>query len=191
MRSRRCPLPSSRAGRRYALRLDFSTAAPQPACSLNWESFSVDRQRIPSQYLYPVGDGGATQVPQPRRATEAIDPFSYEFGKGQSQHGLDLPRTDQGPLQVGYRSIHLGTGVTRFRTQCHTWSRATGDNKVEVRIDAPDGPLLGTFIAPPSDTPVPVEMPLTRKVVGIHDLYLINIQDPGNQWVTFKEFRFE
>jgi len=179
------------AGRRYALRLDFSTTSPQPACSLNWESFSVDRQRIPSQYLYPVGDGGATQVPQPRRATEAIDPFSYEFGKGQSQHGLHLPRTDQGPLQVGYRSIDFGNGVSRFRTQCHTWSRAEGDNKVEVRIDAPDGPLLGTFIAPPSDTPVPVEMPLMQKVVGIHDLYLINIQDPGNQWVTIKEFRFE
>jgi hypothetical protein len=179
------------AGKRYSIRLDFSTGTQQPGCSLNWESFSVDRQRIPQAYLYPVGDGRAAEVPQPRPATEAIDPFSFEFGKGQVQRGLHLPRTDRASELVGYRRIEFGKGVSKFRVQCHTWSKATGDNKVEIRIDAPDGPLLGTFVAPPSDAPVPVEMPITQKVTGLHDLYLINVRDAGNQWVTFKVFRFE
>jgi hypothetical protein len=43
------------AGTRYPLRLEFQTTSDHPACSLNWESFSQERERIPPGYLYPNG----------------------------------------------------------------------------------------------------------------------------------------
>lgn len=42
-----------RAGRRYSMRLEYTTSAEYPALSLNWDSFSQERERIPPAYLYP------------------------------------------------------------------------------------------------------------------------------------------
>jgi hypothetical protein len=196
------------AGKRYAIRLDFSTAASQPACNLNWESFSMDRQRVPKAYLYPVGDGGQVQVPQPRPATQAIDATTFSNSQGKFigvNFGLlhlpldsTYPANDSTPAWVGYEKIDFGTGVSRFIVKSSTWSGSKGENKVEVRLDAPDGPLVGTFIAAPApgDKPEQVVMPVTQKVTGVHDVYLVNIRDnpnlvAGNQWANISDFHFE
>ena len=41
------------AGERVSVRLEYRTSSDKPACSLNWDSFSRDRERIPPRYLYP------------------------------------------------------------------------------------------------------------------------------------------
>jgi hypothetical protein len=41
------------AGERYPIRLDFRTTQEQPRISLNWDSFSQERERIPTAHLYP------------------------------------------------------------------------------------------------------------------------------------------
>lgn len=196
------------AGKRYAIRLDFSTAAPQPVCNLNWESFSIDRQRVPKVYLYPVGDGGQVQVPQPRPATQAIDATTFSTSQGKFinvNYGLlhlpldsTYPVNDSTPAWVGYDKIDFGTGVSRFIVKSSTWSGSKGENRVEVRLDSPDGPLVGTFVAAPAplDKPEQVAMPVTQKITGVHDVYLVNIRDDphlvaGNQWANISEFRFE
>jgi len=46
------PMPLE-AGRRYDIRLEFVSILTAPKVSLNWESPSQDRQRIPTPYLYP------------------------------------------------------------------------------------------------------------------------------------------
>ena len=46
------PMPLA-AGRRYDIRIEFVSTGEQPSISLNWESPTQDRQRIPMQYLYP------------------------------------------------------------------------------------------------------------------------------------------
>jgi hypothetical protein len=185
------------AGKRYAIRLDLSTTAENPECSLNWESFSIDRERIPSAYLYPVGDGGKVQFDPPRLATKPIDPNNYSFSKGiVDQEGglMRLTRTESGPVSVGYQRLDFRTGVTRLKAQCHTWSGVSGGKKVEVHLDAPDGPLLGVLVVPSADGPTDAVLPLKQKVSGIHDLYLINLWEPhpGNtQWAAFSGFLFE
>lgn len=186
------------AGRRYALRLDFSTAAPQPACSLNWESFSVDRQRIPSQYLYPIGDGGATEVPQRRPATAAIDPASFFVANGATVPGrlhLEIREgVPKGPIHVAYQRIDFGTGVMKFLVKCHSWEKsAPYASKIEVRLDAPDGRLLGSYYSPPANGPTHVAMPIEQPVTGLHDLYFVLIPRApyGAYWVEFSDFRFE
>jgi hypothetical protein len=41
------------AGERYPIRLDYRTTGEEPGVSLNWDSPSVERQRIPTAHLYP------------------------------------------------------------------------------------------------------------------------------------------
>jgi hypothetical protein len=64
---------------------------------------------------------------------------------------------------------------------------------VEVRLDAPDGPLLGVLVVPSADAPTETVLQLSQKVTGVHDLYLINIQagDSNTQWTAFNGFHFE
>jgi len=185
------------AGKRYSIRLDMSTSAEKPECSLNWESFSIDRERIPSNFLYPVGDGGNVSLNQPRLATKPVDPINFSFSNGSTdlEGGiLRLSRSENGPISVGYERLDFGTGVTRLKAQCFTWVGVPGGKKVEVRLDAPDGPLLGVLVVPSADAPTDTVLQLNRKVTGIHNLYLINVWEPagGNtQWAAFKWFHFE
>ena len=185
------------AGKRYSIRLDLSTTAENPECSLNWESFSIDRERIPMACLYPVGNGGNVQLDPPRLATKPVDPINFSFSKGivdQEGGTLRLTRTENGPVSVGYQRLDFGTGVTLLKAQCHTWSGFPGGKKVEVRLDAPDGPLLGVLVVPSADTPINTVLQLKQKVSGVHNLHLINLWEPhpGNtQWAAFSGFRFE
>ncbi|MCX7396082.1 MAG: PA14 domain-containing protein [Planctomycetales bacterium] len=185
------------AGKRYAIRLDLSTTAENPEVSLNWESFSIDRERIPKEFLYPVGDGGKIQLNQARLATKPIDPINFSYSKGATdlEGGiLRLLRSENGPISVGYERLDFGTGVTRLKAQCFTWVGVPGGKKVEVRLDAPDGPLLGVLVVPSADTPTDTVLELNHNVAGVHDLYLTNIWEPngGNtQWAAFSGFRFE
>jgi hypothetical protein len=41
------------AGERYAVRLEYRATSAYPALSLNWDSFTQERERIPTAYLYP------------------------------------------------------------------------------------------------------------------------------------------
>jgi hypothetical protein len=184
------------AGKRYAIRLDMSTTAENPEVSLNWESFSIDRERIPKEFLYPVGDGGEVQCDQPRLATKPIDPVDFTFRKGvvDLEGGLmRLTRSENGPISVGYERIDFGAGVTRLKAQCFTWVGVPGGKKVEVRLDAPDGPLLGVLVVPSADAPTDTVLILNQKVTDVHDLYLINIQagDSNSQWAAFHGLYFE
>ena len=107
---------------------------------------------------------------------------------------MRLTRTESGPVSVGYQRLDFRTGVTRLKAQCHTWSGVSGGKKVEVHLDAPDGPLLGVLVVPSADGPTDAVLPLKQKVSGIHDLYLINLWEPhpGNtQWAAFSGFLFE
>jgi hypothetical protein len=100
----------------------------------------------------------------------------------------------KGPILAGYQSIDFGTGVTRFVVKCHSWVKSgAADQKVEVRVDAADGPLLGAFHSPPGDGPADVVMPVATPVTGVHDLYLLLVPPRpfGAYWVNIKEFRFE
>jgi hypothetical protein len=185
------------AGKRYAIRLDLSTTAETPEVSLNWQSISIDRERIPKEFLYPIGDGGQIQLNQPRLATKPIDPINYFFTKGVVEHEgglMRLTRSENGPISVGYERLDFGTGVTRLKAQCFTWVGVPGGKKVEVRLDAPDGPVLGVLVVPSADAPTDSVLQLNQKVIGVHDLYLINIWEPngGNtQWAAFSGFHFE
>jgi len=43
------------AGKRVSIRLEYASAGPEPgSLSLNWDSFTQERQRIPTAFLYPA-----------------------------------------------------------------------------------------------------------------------------------------
>jgi len=184
------------AGKRYAIRLDLSTQAPAPTCSLNWESFSIDRERIPQRYLYPDPDIGKHLLPEAYPVARGINLIDFSVSEGPidaraARLPLQLPRSENGPVVVGYQGLDFGTGVTRLRASCHTWINGKIPKKVEVRLDGPDGPVLAVLDVPPANTPQEVVVPLSQAVSGVHDLYLINLREGSLQWAEFSELRFE
>lgn len=182
------------AGRRYALRLDLQTDKKAPTASLNWESLSLDRERIPQRNLYPVGDGGVDDPDdQPRPATRPLDlrTFFASQGSVDTRGGATLGRSEAGPVWVGYRRLDFGSGVTRLLARAHTWAGIPNPTRVEVRLDAPDGPLLGVLDVPPANGPQEISLDFETPVSGLHDLYLINIRDSHNQWAAFSHLHFE
>lgn len=44
-----------KAGERVPVQLDYRTTMKQPHISLNWDSFSMERERLPTAFLYPIG----------------------------------------------------------------------------------------------------------------------------------------
>jgi hypothetical protein len=65
------------AGERVPVQLDFRTTSEKPACSLVWESCTQERERIPTEFLYPVSIEVATQ-PEMRPATDRIEAESFD-----------------------------------------------------------------------------------------------------------------
>jgi len=182
------------AGRRYAIRLDLQTDKKAPTASLNWESHSLDRERIPQRYLYPVGDGGVDDPDdQPRPATAPLDlrTFFASHGAVDTRSGVTLGRTEGGSVWVGYRRLDFGDGAAQLLARAHTWSGIPNPTRVEVRLDAPDGPLLGILDVPPADGPREMSLDLETTPTGIRDLYLINVRDRNDQWAAFTALRFE
>jgi len=181
------------AGKRYPIRLDFSTESEGTSCNLMWESFSIDRQRIPTENIYPMGDGGPA-LTNVRDAHRRIDSATLFVNRGQIQlteTGLELGRTEAGPVTVGYERLDFGNGAKRISTKCHTWAGITQPTLVELRLDSPDGPLIATLNIPPSDQPREIVQDLKSPISGLHDLYFINIRDTNNQWAFFEWFNFE
>jgi len=46
------PLPLT-AGQRYTMRIEFTGGGPNAHLHLEWESFTQEREHIPSNYLHP------------------------------------------------------------------------------------------------------------------------------------------
>jgi len=59
------PLASA-AGDRHTIKVQLDARSDEPNLSLNWESLSMDRQRVPRRYLYPAPAELPIDNPQPQ-----------------------------------------------------------------------------------------------------------------------------
>ncbi|MFW6061058.1 MAG: PA14 domain-containing protein, partial [Phycisphaeraceae bacterium] len=177
-----------RAGERYTVQLDYHTIREHPVCSLNWESFSVDRERIPQRYLYPAGLD-TIETPDPRPATARINAGSFDV-----QSGEITPRYAAGRLvdriwglrqrgfgksgaYLGYRRIDFGDGVSRLRVRAR--GRPSGNAEYDVtlafRLGSPDGRTIATFAMHDRSKGMPERtVSVGEDVAGVHDLYVVN-----------------
>lgn len=188
------------AGRRYAVKLDFYTTHDHPACSLNWESPSLDRRRIPSEFLYPDSEPRIATEPDARPATERVDAITFDEQSGDlgpkdvrgSIGGLRQRALGKSGAWVGYRRVDFGAGVSRVRLEATGNPAGRGDYPVTLtlRLDAPDGPTIAT-VALTSDGPVETTTALANELSGTHDVYVVNTTEKGWHFVQLYGFRFE
>jgi hypothetical protein len=186
------------AGERYTVQLDFFTSHPHPACSLNWESLSLDRERIPTRYLYPDTNAPVAREPDARPATHRIQARTFDEQSGDISAG-DVGGAIRGLRQrglgvsgawLGYHRIDFGRGVGTLRVRAGGRPAGRGDYTVTLtfRLDAPDGPPVAK-VQLAEDTAT-IEVPV-EGLAGTHDLYVENTTARHWHFIRFYWFAFE
>ncbi len=188
------------AGRRYPVQLDFYTRQDHPACSLNWESPSLDRRRIPTEFLYPEPVPKVVSEPNARPATERIDAITFDRQSGDinpkdvrdSISGLRQRALGKSGAWVGYHQIDFGAGVSQVRLEATGNPAGRGEYPVTltVRLDAPDGPNIA-IVALTSDGPIEKWTSLAKTVSDRHNVYIVNTTERSWHFVRLHGFRFE
>ncbi|MFW6058811.1 MAG: FlgD immunoglobulin-like domain containing protein [Phycisphaeraceae bacterium] len=198
-----------RAGERYTVQLDYHTAHEHPVCSLNWESFSLDRQRIPQRHLYPVEIDIAEQ-PDARPATASINAGTFDTQSGDITRrfatgrltdriwGLRQRGMARRGAHLGFRRIDFGDGVSRVHVRAGGVSNGGFDITLEFRLGSPDGPTVATLILNDERGGNWTQMPeravsVSDEATGVHDLYLVNTttETKHGHHLLLHSFRFE
>ena len=191
-----------KAGRRYDVQLDFFARHPHPACSLNWESPNIDRQRIPRRYLYPA-DIKHQPAPAPRPATQRIEARTFDDASDHIKAGTVRGRTIRGVRQrgfgttgayLGYQRIDFGQGVSRVRAEVGGRPAGDGDFNVtlEFRLGSPDGRTIATVQFNDRDSsPGKEKTAEVKNVTGVHSLYVVNATEKRWHFLGFRSFQFE
>jgi hypothetical protein len=186
------------AGKRYAIQLDYTTSQDQPAVSLNWESPSFDRERIPTRFLSPVLN--APIQTQLRKATDYIDAPSFDIDSGHMQDWLTDEFSVLGERQwgfgatgsyMGYQAVDFAEGVSTLHIQAG--GAPSGENltypvKIAFRLDGPNGPTIAEVILKREVQTIQIP---TIHVTGVHDVYAVNTTTTEWHYMDFRWFRFE
>ncbi|MFP4026514.1 MAG: PA14 domain-containing protein [Candidatus Brocadiia bacterium] len=186
-----------RAGKRYSIQLDFKSEQLYPACSLNWESSSIDRRRIPQKYLYPA-EIEVADKPDVRDARTRIPAFTFDetnietddrrnYTRGLRQRGIGTSGA-----YLGFKRIDFGEGSTKLKAMAR--GNPAGRNKFDVSFTFKIDNLDGSAIAKVSmrDGKMrerPVE--LKKKISGIHDVYVVNTSPKRWHFIGLKYFVFK
>lgn len=198
-----------RAGERYTVQLDYHSTHEHPLSSLNWESFSIDRQRIPQRYLYPA-DIEIIDTPDVRPATAHINAGTFDTQSGDITPQFATQRlTDRiwGSRQrgfgksgayIGFQRIDFGAGVSRLYVRAGALPAGNAEFEVtlEFRLDSPDGLTVATLALHDDKEGNWRQMPqravsVSRDVTGGHDLYIVNTTVERSHTVLLHSFRFE
>jgi len=192
------------AGKRYKVQVDFFSTHKYPACSLNWESKSLDRRRVPARYLYPAKkDKWEVAKLQARPATMRISAISFTDS---SKHVTDKDvrgNTVRGLRQRGfgvtgaylkYKDVNFGQGVKKLKAK--VTGTAAGKGKFDVVVEWRVGsPTTGRTIAKVSlkkdSDKGPVHEVSAKGVRGVHDVYVVNTTKKRWHFVKFYWFEFE
>jgi hypothetical protein len=186
------------AGERYEIQLDYKTSQDHPALSLNWESRSFDRTRVPVGYFYPESSAPIYTVW--RDATESIDAPSFEtesevmndsFMDGYSVSGYRQWGFGTTGAALGYESVDFGLGVTSIQVQASgspSSSKANFPVVLEFRLDSADGELIASV---PLDSELTTVSMSVSSLEGVHDVYAVNATTSEWHTIDFRWFYFD
>ncbi|WP_269526541.1 FlgD immunoglobulin-like domain containing protein [Coraliomargarita parva] len=185
------------AGERYDIQIDFYSNESSPAISLNWESVSLDRKRIPSAYLYAV-DTASTHE-QLRDATDYIDSATFDMESGDIESGMIDNFSVSGYRQrsmgktgawLGYENINFSTGLSLGHMMARGYPSGTAvfPVKLAVRLDSPNGTTIAEFSLSSEVETHTVDL---SAVSGVHDIYVVNTTSTEWHYMDFRWLRFE
>ncbi|MFP4028194.1 MAG: PA14 domain-containing protein [Candidatus Brocadiia bacterium] len=195
-----------RAGERVPIQIDFYTSNPdrlqnadKRSIPLRWESKNTDPHYIPARFLYPAELKAIGKV-EPRPATEQIHARSHDHTISSDAENLYFDnfhcrhhiRGLENGKYLGYRKIDFGEGVDKFIINLRKGNAAPV--KIELRLVAPDGPVMETITLPEIGFDYRKDKSLTfdlnaPQIRGVHDLYLIAAagrHGPRMRWFSFE-----
>ncbi len=198
------PVPLT-AGKRVPIRIHYYTTdkkrlsdPKKHSISIRWESLNTDPNHVPSGHFYPATPD-AIEAIKPRPATTQIRARSHAHpisSGGKKPYFDDFHCRHhmvgfEGGKHLGYRKIDFGDGVKTFVINLRKGN--SSPIKMELRLDAPDGPLLGAITLPEIDIEYRTDRTLTfdldAQVQGVHDLYLVagkGRHGPRLRWFSFE-----
>ncbi|MBS3762034.1 MAG: carbohydrate-binding protein [Planctomycetes bacterium] len=199
------PIPLQ-AGERIPIQIDFYTTNPgrlqeskKRSIPLRWESKNTDPNYIPARFLYPGQLKTISRVGS-RPATEQIHARSHDHTISSDAEGLYFDnfhcRHHMSGLSngkhLGYRKIDFGDGVDKFVINLRKGNATPV--KIDIRLDAPDGPLMETVTLPKITFDYRKDKNLTfdlnaPQLQGVHDLYLVAAggrHGPRMRWFAFE-----
>jgi arabinoxylan arabinofuranohydrolase len=172
-----------------------------------WESYTQERERIPTAFLYPESVEVATQ-PDARPATERIQAEDYDFSSGvENNSGEHTPAQFTGNVLnglrqrgfgstgavAGYRRIDFGDGVSTVRARAKgtpAGDDADWDVTLDFRIGGPEGESIGTLAM--QDGELEERTADIDGASGVHDVYVVNTSPEGNwHFISLDWFTFE
>ncbi|MGZ0657457.1 PA14 domain-containing protein [Coraliomargarita sp. W4R72] len=186
------------AGERYSIQLDYNTSQAHPSLSLNWESRSFDRARIPSEYLYPVVSHPTYEVITD--ATDYITASSFAIESGVMSDSLMDEYSVRGYRQwgfgtsgayLGYTDIDFSEGVSSLQVEASgrpSVSRNDFPVTLEFRLDSPSGRLLASVNL---DSELQTYTLPVSSVTGVHDIYVVNVTTEEWHHIDFRGFEFQ
>ena len=187
------------AGRRYSVQLDYRSSGMYPGCSLNWESPSLDRRRVPTRYLYPA-EITITERPDARSASRRISAKTFDETNIETQdrrtytRGLRQRGFGTTGAYLGFQRLDFADGRRRLRASAYGHPAGDGDFDVtlEFRLDGPDGPTIATLSMRGSGKGGgPWSVELAEPVSGIHDVYVVNTTPKRWHFLGLGWFSFE
>lgn len=168
----------------------FAAGAPAGSGALSGSgSPSGDPANVPSGNPPAVAPPSSTSnPPTARNPRAAFNPRSYDhaYGLTPSASGIRF-----GVLWSWsyYKQVDFGSGVTRLISQFSNLGSAT--QYVQLRIDSPTGPAIGTLTLPPAG-PRSAQSTITAAIManlrGVHDLFFVLIDFHGG--AELDGFRF-
>jgi hypothetical protein len=183
------------AGDRVPVQLDYFTTSEKPACSFLWESYTQERERVPTAYLYPESVEIATR-PDARPATERIEAVTFDVSSGDIRRGNRLGGVRQKDFSApgayaGYRRIDFGDGVTSVRALARGAPAGDADFDVtlEFRIGDRDGDAIATLSM--RDGNLRERTASVGDVSGVEDLYVVNTTVEKWHGTDLRWFTFE
>jgi hypothetical protein len=186
------------AGERYDIQLDFQTSQSNAALSLNWESRSLDRSRVPVGFFYPKTTAPVYTVL--RDATAGIEAPSFEsesgvmndsFMDGYSVSGYRQWGFGTTGATLGYEAVDFGKGVSSIQVQASGSPASSNANfpvVVEFRLDSADGEVIASV---PLDAALSTLSLPVSNIEGVHEVYAVNVTTTEWHSIDFRWFSFE
>lgn len=142
-------------------------------------------------------DRSMRAAPRHQKATDPLvmDATVMDGSEGVMKNWLVFRAANGG--WVRFNQVPLADGYRRFRAVYGTTSRTP--RHIEVRLDKPDGLLVGQAALPPTDRPRQKSIQMFEEAVGellpaatdTHDVYFVFRSDDGKPVAEFEYFRFE
>jgi hypothetical protein len=160
--------------------LNFATLATLAAGQRSYSDAAIEFGKTYSYRVRAVNSSGRSEpsdvdlgVRTVRDAYSLLQAEQFDVSLGVIPNGTTVGHTDNMDY-LGFLGVDLAAGARTIAIR-HGVARGAEGQAIEVRLDDPAGPLIGTLVTRPTGTYVDMQIQYAtvQSVGGVHDVYLV------------------